>query len=360
MVRTHTGVPNEAGLDVMAELTVAGAVEGAADTKSITDAAAEPSAMPSAGTDAASRAARRTWRERLNDQEARTLIAGTIATLVGGTFWGFSGTCASYLFEHYQVDTAWLMSVRQVFSGLLFIIIALIFDRARLIKLWTTPTHRRELLIFAAGGVLFNQFFYLASVRLTNAGTATVLQCLQLLIILAVSCLRGRRAPRRREVLGIALALAGTYLLATGGNPGNLSIPPAGIAVGLLCAVGAAAMAILPARILPVYGSNIVTGSAMLSAGVASSLVVHPWQNVPPLQTDGWLALFGLVVIGSFLAYLLYMQGVKDVGSMRASLLGTIEPISATITSAVTLGTVFAPTDIAGFALIIVMVFLTV
>lgn len=44
--------------------------------------------MPSAGTDAASRAARRTWRERLNDQEARTLIAGTIATLVGGTFWG--------------------------------------------------------------------------------------------------------------------------------------------------------------------------------------------------------------------------------------------------------------------------------
>ena len=59
-------------------------------------------------------------------------------------------------------------------------------------------------------------------------------------------------------------------------------------------------------------------------------------------------------------AYMLYMQGVKDIGSVRASLIGTVEPVSATITSAVMLGTVFLPTDLIGFAMIIVMMFLTV
>ena len=63
---------------------------------------------------------------------------------------------------------------------------------------------------------------------------------------------------------------------------------------------------------------------------------------------------------GNVLAYLLYMQGVADLGSMRASLIGTVEPISATLTSALLLGVVFAPTDLVGFAAIIVMIFLVV
>lgn len=58
--------------------------------------------------------------------------------------------------------------------------------------------------------------------------------------------------------------------------------------------------------------------------------------------------------------YLLYMQGVKEIGSVRVSLIGTVEPLSATVSSVIVLGTVFTPTDLIGFALIIAMVFLTV
>lgn len=315
---------------------------------------------PGFGESGAERAARRTWRERLNDRDLRRLVSGTLATLVGGSFWGFSGTSASYLFEVGHVDTLWLMSVRQLLAGALFMIVILLFDRARFVKLWTTAAHRRALLAFTAFGLLFNQFFYLLAVRLTNAGTATVMQCLELLIVMAATCIRAHRRPRVRETVGIACALGGTFLLATGGNPTALAIPPAGLAVGLLCALGAACMVLIPSRILPVYGSTIVTGSAMFTAGLASSVFVQPWAHMPSLDAAGWQALAVLVVVGSFLAYLLYMKGVGEIGSLRAGMLGTVEPISATVTSAVMLGTVFAPTDIAGFALIIGMVFLTV
>lgn len=312
------------------------------------------------GTDENSRKVRRAWRERLNARENRKLVIGVLATLFGGVFWGFSGTCASLLFDGYHVDTEWLMSVRQLLAGLLFMATILITDRKRFMALLHNKHDRRLICAFAMLGVLLNQYGYLMAVRLTNAGTATVMQCLQLVIIMAYSCMTAHRRPRKREIAGVILAFSGTFFIATGGDPTTLAIPAEGLVVGLLSAVGAACMTIMPARILPMYGSAIVTGSGMMISGVVTCVVFQPWRNVPALDASGWGAFAVLVVVGSYLAYMLYMQGVKDIGSMRASLIGTVEPVSATVTSALFLGTVFAGTDILGFALIIAMMFLTV
>lgn len=318
------------------------------------------SIRPGADAGSEARAARRTMRERLNDQESRKLITGVLATLYGGIFWGFSGTSASYLFSNYQLDTLWLLAVRQLISGALFMVVILLFDRARLKQLLTTPKHLATMVVFTFFGVFVNSLFYLLAVRITNAGTATIMQCLQLVIIMAFACVRSRRLPRKRELAGLVLALVGAFLIATGGDPSTLVIPPEGLVVGLIAAIGAACMSIVPAKILPVYGSSIVTGTAMFTSGVVLSLVVQPWSSMPAIDAPGLFALAVLIVVGSFLAYNLYMQGVKDIGGVRASLIGTIEPVSATVTSALVLGTVFAPTDLIGFACIIVMVFLTV
>lgn len=313
------------------------------------------------GADAASRALRRLARDRSNARQDRRAVTGVLATLAGGIFWGFSGTCASFLFENYAIDTVWLMCARQVVSGLIFLAVILSreADRKNLVKLLTTPHDLGVLVVFAALGVLLNQYGYLMAVKLTNAGTATVLQCLQLVLIMVYSCLRSHRAPRRREFAGVVLALVGTYLLATGGNPSNLAIPLDGLVIGLIAAVGAACMSIIPTRILPKYGASVVTGSGMLLSGIVMSGIFHPWENMPQLDGMGWGAFLVLAAVGSCLAYSLYMQGVKDIGSMRASLIGTVEPVSAAVTSAIALGTIFTVPDIAGFVCIIVMVFLT-
>lgn len=312
------------------------------------------------GADAASRATRRAWRDRLNVRASHKMLTGAACALLGGAFWGFSGTAASALFDVYHVDTMWLMSVRQLLAGALFMIIILLFDRKRFVQLWTTREHRRTQLIFTFFGLLANQFFYLTAVRLTNAGTATVLQCLQLVFIMAYACITAHRRPRKREIAGLLMAFVGTVLISTGGDLTKLSIPPLGLAMGLLTALGAALITILPVNILPVYGSTIVTGSAMFLSGIVTTIFVQPWNNAPALDMGGIETLVVFILLGSFLAYLLYMQGVKDIGSMRAGLIGTVEPVSATVTSALMLGIAFAPTDIIGFVLIIGMMFLTV
>lgn len=72
-----------------------------------------------------------------------------------------------------------------------------------------------------------------------------------------------------------------------------------------------------------------------------------------------WLADVGfLVVIGTFAACGLYMGGVAIIGSMRGILIGTIEPVVATVTAVTWTGAAFSPADLVGLVLIILMVFL--
>ena len=114
------------------------AAQHAREKASVPMTAASDFVVPE-GTDELSRSTRRAWRDRLNDAQTRKMALGTLAAFAGGTFWGFSGTSASYLFDVCHIETFWLMSVRQVIAGLLFMFVVLRKDRERLVKLWTTP-----------------------------------------------------------------------------------------------------------------------------------------------------------------------------------------------------------------------------
>ena len=46
---------------------------------------------------------------------------GVVLALIGGTCWGFSGTCAKFLMDSYAVDPVWLVCVRQLAASVLFL-----------------------------------------------------------------------------------------------------------------------------------------------------------------------------------------------------------------------------------------------
>ena len=216
--------------------------------------------------------------------------------------------------ERCGADPTWLVCVRQLLAGLIFLAYALAFDRDRLLALRADRAAAATILAYAAAGLVVNQYMYLITIDLTNSGTATVLQCLQLVVVLAFACAAARRFPRLREAAGVVLALAGTYLIATGGDPGSLSIPLEGLACGLACAFGGAMLTIIPLRILPRYGTPVIIGVGMLISSVGACPFVRPWEGVPALGAAGWAVLAALVVLGTFCAQLLYMQGVADLG----------------------------------------------
>ena len=296
------------------------------------------------------------------DLERRRIVRrGIVATLVGGTFWGLNGTVSKWLMDAYAIDPLWLVCVRALTACWLFLAAAAVTSKGRgqLAGVLRNPRGLAQVVAVSFGAVLFSQVAYLEAIDWTNSATATIMQSLGMVLVLAYVCLKVRRRPRRREILGVGLALVGTYLVATGGNPGQLNLPPEGLAWGLGCAAAAACLSILPAAPMARWGNFTVNGLAFLISGAVLSAWYRPWEHMPALDGVAIAVLALCVVVGTFGAYALYLQGVKDAGSMRASLLGTIEPVTATIATVVWLGTPFSPAEIVGFALIIVMVYLT-
>ena len=283
-------------------------------------------------------------------------LRGVACALAGGALWGFSGTAVSYLFRSSGIDPMWVMSVRMVLAGILFLLFSVARGDRRPFELLRDKSAVRDLLLFAGAGLFLNQFFYLMAIQATNSATATVLQSLQLLPVAAVACVIGRRAPKRREVIGMVLALAGTFLITTGGDPSQMALPPAGLAFGLLAALGGAGLAVFPGKVLSTYGVSAVNGWAMLLVGLIAAPFVPDWgQAVASFDISCWVVFGALVVLGTWCSYLFYMQGVHEIGSLKTAMLSTVEPISATVLSALWIGVVFSPTDLLGFAMITIM-----
>lgn len=286
------------------------------------------------------------------------MARGILLAALGGTCWGFSGTCAQFLTASYGLEPGWIICIRLPFAALLFLIVAFVRDRKRLLAAVREPRTLGGIVLFALFGILLTQYSYLTAISLTNAGTATVMERLGLVLLTALVCLKGRRLPHAREVAGVVLAIIGTFFIATKGSFEGLAIPPEALMWGFLLACGFVGYTLLPEKMLARWGSFIVTGLGMLVAGSIICAIERPWA-VPVEFTPGMIAaLAAMVVLGTFLAYLLYLQGVKEAGAMRAGLVGCIEPVAATVFSAVWLGTAVTWADVVGMSLIISMVVL--
>ena len=278
---------------------------------------------------------------------------GAFLAAAGGICWGFSGTCGQFLFMHCQLDTRFLTSVRMISAGILLVLIGFVLKPVAMRGILKDRRDMGGVVLFAVCGLLVSQYTYLTAISHSNAGTATVLQYLGPVLIMVFLCLRGWTLPTAREFCALVLAVGGTFLLATHGNPGSLAISPKALFWGLASAVGLVLYSMLPIRLIEKWGSLPVTGYAMVIGGIFFFVVTRAWAI--PVSIDGaaLLGMAGIVLIGTVLAYTMYLQGVADAGPAHASLLASTEPVAATLFSALWLRSVFLPVDLIGFAAVI-------
>ena len=102
--------------------------------------------------------------------------------------------------------------------------------------------------------------------------------------------------------------------------------------------------------LLPAAGQ--VTASALIMLPVAL-VVDRPWTLAMPSQ-EAWLALFGLAVLATALAYVIFFRILATAGATNLMLVTFLIPVSAILLGALVLGEVLAPKHFAGMALIAV------
>ena len=282
-------------------------------------------------------------------------LKGTFFTVIAGIAWGLSGTSGQYLMVH-GISALVLTNIRLIVAGLLLVLLSYIKSKEQFLAFLKDKSSLFSLLLFSLFGLFLNQLAYLSAIQETNAGTATVLQYVCPVGILAYTCIKDKVAPTIAEILSMILAIGGTFLIATHGQMDQLSMTPAGLFWGLFSALTYALYIILPIKLIQKWGSILVIGVGMTISG----LVAVPFTGIIgaslPMSFDIFLAFAGIILIGTVFAYTAFLKGTSMVGPVKSSLLASIEPISAVFFAFMIMGDIFYPIDFIGMAMILLSV----
>ncbi|MGC8478112.1 MAG: DMT family transporter, partial [Acetobacteraceae bacterium] len=220
----------------------------------------------------------------------------------------------------------------------------------------TLCAHWRIMLVLAATGIAtYNTMSYIALAR-TSALNVLMLQSAQPVIILLWAVALYRERPAWRQLLGVAVSLAGVLAIAARGSPAALVGLRLGAGdlwvLGGLCVYGlycvqlrhrppvhplsflSAAMGIGSCLMLPFYLGEYATG-ARIVAGVRS-----------------WAAMGYMMVFPSFIAYLLFNRGIELIGAGRAGQSMHLMPLFGAILAVLFLGERFHAYHALGIGLI--------
>ena len=285
---------------------------------------------------------------------------GCLYCVFAGAAWGFSGVCGQFLFDQRGWSVDFIIPLRMLLAGAVMLLAAACVEgRAGLFGPFRTRRDLADLLIFAVLGLGLCQYSYYMTIREANATTATILCYLGPVLIILWQALRTRRLPAKNELLAVLLAVLGTFILTTHGDPTSLVLSPAALFWGLTSAFATAVYSVQPQRLTRRCGTLTSAAWGMLLAGAFLSLLRRPWAHAQgEFDAAAWLFFLVIVLVGSVLCFGLYFLGVGLIGPARASILGATEPLASTILSVFWLRVAFLPLDYVGFALVVSTIFI--
>lgn len=288
-------------------------------------------------------------------------LKGKILTILGAVSWGLSGVCGQYLMQVSQMSPIYLTALRMMIAGSVLTAMAYVQNQRIFRQFLKEPREIIRLLIFSIFGLLLCQLTYLYAINHSNAGTATVLQYTCPIIIVIYVSIRQKTIPTKMEILAIILALAGTFIIATHGNPTALSLTPEGLFWGIISAFAYALYTLLPGTLIHRWGSLFVCGVGLLVGGVVFYIASASWQYIIVWHPYTLLSLIGIIGIGTILAYTLFLEGIATIGPVMGSLLAAAEPIASVIFSVILLGEIFQLIDVIGiFAILLAVYIITI
>src|SRR5579871_2039136 len=187
------------------------------------------------------------------------------------------------------------------------------------------------------------------------SGLASILNATTPLFTVVVMAVAGEETLQPRRVLGVIAGLVGVMIL----RGDAVGVERQGQSIGiLLCLAGAFSygLAALVARRLPPTSQPLGTATFQMLAAAVMMLPVSAWFDRPwELAMPGartWLAVIGLAVLSTALAYIVFFQILQRSGATNVMLVTLLIPLTAILLGYVLLREPMSVREIAGAVVI--------
>ncbi len=209
---------------------------------------------------------------------------------------------------------------RAVIAGCAFGLHASLAGRLRLQR----GSDLGKLALFALVGITL---FYPALTLATEQGgvslASVLLYTAPAFVVLLAWPLLGERIDGRKLAL-VAVATVGVVLVARAGGEG-VTPTPAALAWGLASGLSYASYYLFGKWVLQRYAPVTVFAFVM----PIGALGLLPFVSFTSKTPQMWLLLVALALVSTYLAYLIYYNGLRHVEAGRAVLVATVEPVLA-------------------------------
>jgi len=273
-----------------------------------------------------------------------------IFIITAGILWGTSPLFVNYLAD-FGFSSVQLTTLRSIVAVAVLAVYMLIKDRSLF------RVRPIELLLFALSGISYvgAATLYYQSLQMTSSSTAVVLMYTAPVYVMIYSVAFLGERLTKLKFFSVAAMLIGCFLVS--GIIGGLKFHPVGILLGVLSGITYSAYNIIT-KIEMRRGANAVSATfyAFVFAAVAAIFVCEPGRMFSKMGENVVVTLPIVIIFGittCILPYFLYTLSMRSLPAGTASSLAIIEPMAATVFSAVFLNQIPSVFSVIGIILIL-------
>ena len=277
---------------------------------------------------------------------------------LASSLWAISGISGEILFKKFNFSSDWLVSTRTLISGILLFLIVIFIEKKSVLKPLKNKRDCAGIILFGTAGMYLVQYTYFKTIELSNVSFATILQFTTPFFIFIYESIKNKKFPAVSTVILLFMTILGVVFIATKGNFSNLSISLEALLLGVISAIMIAFYSTYPKKLLKKYGSITVVGWGMIIGSIISN-VIHPiWKIEGNVNAKSMIQVIIVVILGTSIAYLIYIASLNYISSSLAGILTAFEPVLAAILSVAIFGLKFSFIEIVGFILVFVSIFI--
>ena len=290
--------------------------------------------------------------------EGKIKLRGMLLASLASSLWAISGISGEILFKKFNFSSDWLVSTRTLISGILLFLIVIFIEKKSVLKPLKNKRDCAGIILFGTAGMYLVQYTYFKTIELSNVSFSTILQFTAPFFIFIYESIKNKKVPAVSTVILLFMTILGVVFIATKGNFSNLSVSLEALLLGVISAIMIAFYSTYPKKLLKKYGSITVVGWGMIIGSIISN-VIHPiWKIEGNVNAKSMIQVIIVVILGTSIAYLIYIASLNYISSSLAGILTAFEPVLAAILSVAIFGLKFSFIEIVGFVLVFVSIFI--